>query len=288
MCVPESTMLMCAGHAGLPQGLAGRLHCGRVRPLLCCFNTGHIVLCMPCSWQLCWCSLVGMWASLLEYHYVCKRVGTVRVIAQPLVPMRPRGYVTELAMKAVASGHADAVAFGRRFLATPDLVKRVKLGAPLNQYHRETFYTQDQARPRVACPCATSSGGGSCEGRVFVQFVQKSAVRSLQVVYEGEKWSAREGAYQRRACRREAVRQRASEQAFALLFLRCGRLHALRCLLQSSRPCVLCKQFLACAAATAMRAAFLPCRPSGCSMSSVVSRESLQHRLRSPLIDPSK
>jgi 12-oxophytodienoic acid reductase len=50
--------------------------------------------------------------------------------------------------KAVASGHADAIAFGRRFLATPDMVKRVELGAPLNQYHRETFYTQDQARTR--------------------------------------------------------------------------------------------------------------------------------------------
>ncbi len=48
----------------------------------------------------------------------------------------------------MASGHADAIAFGRRFLATPDMVKRVELGAPLNQYHRETFYTQDQARTR--------------------------------------------------------------------------------------------------------------------------------------------
>ena len=56
------------------------------------------------------------------------------------------GYNTEVAEKAVASGHADAVAFGRRFLATPDMVKRVRLHAPLNQYHRETFYTQDQAR----------------------------------------------------------------------------------------------------------------------------------------------
>ena len=57
-----------------------------------------------------------------------------------------RGYNTELGEKAVATGHADAVAFGRRFLATPDMVKRVKLHAPLNQYHRETFYTQDQVR----------------------------------------------------------------------------------------------------------------------------------------------
>ena len=57
-----------------------------------------------------------------------------------------RGYDTGVAQKAVSTGHADAIAFGRRFLATPDLVKRVELGKPLNQYHRETFYTQDQAR----------------------------------------------------------------------------------------------------------------------------------------------
>eukprot|EP00887_Chlorella_sp_A99_P000665 scaffold5.g665.t1 len=40
------------------------------------------------------------------------------------------------------AGHADLVAFGRYFLANPDLPLRFCLDAPLNRYHRETFYTQ--------------------------------------------------------------------------------------------------------------------------------------------------
>ena len=37
----------------------------------------------------------------------------------------------------------DLVAFGRFFLANPDLPKRFKLDAPLNKYNRDTFYTSD-------------------------------------------------------------------------------------------------------------------------------------------------
>ncbi|WP_210521302.1 alkene reductase [Hymenobacter terricola] len=40
-------------------------------------------------------------------------------------------------------GDADLVAFGRYFLANPDLVKRLKLDLPLNEYDRETFYGGD-------------------------------------------------------------------------------------------------------------------------------------------------
>ena len=32
------------------------------------------------------------------------------------------------------------MAFGRLFIANPDLVKRLRLNAPLNAYHRPTFY----------------------------------------------------------------------------------------------------------------------------------------------------
>jgi 2,4-dienoyl-CoA reductase-like NADH-dependent reductase (Old Yellow Enzyme family) len=42
----------------------------------------------------------------------------------------------------LASGRADAIAFGRPFLANPDLVARLKANAPLNQPDPETFYTQ--------------------------------------------------------------------------------------------------------------------------------------------------
>lgn len=51
------------------------------------------------------------------------------------------GYDRELAMQAVDSGHADAVAFGRLFIANPDLVQRLKDGAPLNAPNPKTFYT---------------------------------------------------------------------------------------------------------------------------------------------------
>ncbi|CAM6027149.1 unnamed protein product [Sphagnum balticum] len=45
--------------------------------------------------------------------------------------------------EAIRSGKADRVEFGRLFLANPDFVKRFALGAPLNKYKREFFYTQD-------------------------------------------------------------------------------------------------------------------------------------------------
>ena len=38
------------------------------------------------------------------------------------------------------SGEADAIAWGRQFIANPDLVERFAKNAPLNRYDRETFY----------------------------------------------------------------------------------------------------------------------------------------------------
>jgi N-ethylmaleimide reductase len=43
----------------------------------------------------------------------------------------------------VEKGDADLVAFGRHFVANPDLPKRIQLGLPLNPYDRKTFYTFD-------------------------------------------------------------------------------------------------------------------------------------------------
>ncbi|XP_050252936.1 putative 12-oxophytodienoate reductase 11 isoform X16 [Quercus robur] len=69
-----------------------------------------------------------------------------------LVPMRKAfkgnfivagGYDREDGNKAIAENHADLVAYGRHFLANPDLPKRFKLNAPLNKYNRDTFYTSD-------------------------------------------------------------------------------------------------------------------------------------------------
>ncbi|CAL5068012.1 unnamed protein product [Urochloa decumbens] len=53
------------------------------------------------------------------------------------------GYTREDGDRAVAGGYADLVAFGRVFLANPDLPRRFQLGAPLNEYDRKTFYTAD-------------------------------------------------------------------------------------------------------------------------------------------------
>lgn len=50
------------------------------------------------------------------------------------------GMTPELARKLIAEGRADAVAFGRDFIATPDLVSRIRDGLPLNAHEPETFY----------------------------------------------------------------------------------------------------------------------------------------------------
>ena len=50
------------------------------------------------------------------------------------------GYDAETASKAVESGHADIVAFGKLFISNPDLVDRFRKNAPLNPWDQGTFY----------------------------------------------------------------------------------------------------------------------------------------------------
>ncbi|AYD01636.1 alkene reductase [Neorhizobium sp. NCHU2750] len=50
------------------------------------------------------------------------------------------GYTKDMAEAAVASGYADAVAFGKPFIANPDLVERFKKGSALNEPDKNTFY----------------------------------------------------------------------------------------------------------------------------------------------------
>lgn len=54
--------------------------------------------------------------------------------------MANNGYDREMAIKAVASGHADVIAIGRPFIANPDLVKRYRQNAPLNEGDQSTYY----------------------------------------------------------------------------------------------------------------------------------------------------
>jgi hypothetical protein len=77
-----------------------------------------------------------------------------RYVEGPIAAARPRknftgkiiaagGFEPDAAEAAVRDGDADLVAFGRHFVANPDLPKRIRLGLPLNAYDRDTFYTFD-------------------------------------------------------------------------------------------------------------------------------------------------
>jgi hypothetical protein len=48
----------------------------------------------------------------------------------------------ETAEAAIAAGNAVAVAFGKAFIANPDLPRRLATGAPLNPWDAATFYTE--------------------------------------------------------------------------------------------------------------------------------------------------
>jgi N-ethylmaleimide reductase len=49
-------------------------------------------------------------------------------------------YTPDSAALAIEQKHADAIAFGRLFIANPDLVERIRRGFPLNAFDRSTFY----------------------------------------------------------------------------------------------------------------------------------------------------
>ncbi len=90
--------------------------------------------------------------GILYCHMVeprMKTVGEKSDSPHSLVPMRKAfhgtfiaagGYDREDGIKAVAENRTDLVAYGRWFLANPDLPKRFELNAPLNKYNRDTFY----------------------------------------------------------------------------------------------------------------------------------------------------
>ena len=54
------------------------------------------------------------------------------------------GYDLASAQQAIATGAADAIAFGRALLANPDLVERFRRGAPLNQTDYERLYVGEE------------------------------------------------------------------------------------------------------------------------------------------------
>jgi N-ethylmaleimide reductase len=57
--------------------------------------------------------------------------------------MANNGYDRERAIEAVQTGKADLIAFGKLFIANPDLVARLEQDAPLNEPDPATFYGGD-------------------------------------------------------------------------------------------------------------------------------------------------
>ncbi|MBN3860171.1 N-ethylmaleimide reductase [Neisseriaceae bacterium PsAf] len=54
------------------------------------------------------------------------------------------GYDVNKAEKRINDSYADAVAFGRAYIANPDLVERFSQDAPLNESYKETIYGGDE------------------------------------------------------------------------------------------------------------------------------------------------
>ncbi|KAF6992803.1 hypothetical protein CFC21_009762 [Triticum aestivum] len=99
--------------------------------------------------------LKGIPEGILYLHMMEPRMARAdgrRVVPKRLRPYRDAfggafiaagGYDREEGNKVVREGYTDLVAFGRLFLANPDLPKRFELDAELNGYDRATFYTSD-------------------------------------------------------------------------------------------------------------------------------------------------
>ncbi len=64
-----------------------------------------------------------------------------RIFKRPIIAAG--GFDGASAAAIVAAGDADLVAFGRHFIANPDLVERLRGDLPLNAYDRKTFYGGD-------------------------------------------------------------------------------------------------------------------------------------------------
>ena len=54
--------------------------------------------------------------------------------------MANNGYDRKLALKARRENLADLICFGRPYIANPDLVERLRAGAPLAESERDTWY----------------------------------------------------------------------------------------------------------------------------------------------------
>ncbi|KAJ4713756.1 12-oxophytodienoate reductase [Melia azedarach] len=93
-----------------------------------------------------------LYCHAIEPRMITQFTKTKSECPNSLLPMRKAfngtfivagGYDREDGNKAVAEGRTDLVAYGRWFIANPDLPTRFQLDAPLNKYDRDTFYSHD-------------------------------------------------------------------------------------------------------------------------------------------------
>ncbi|KAF2109393.1 hypothetical protein BDV96DRAFT_235186 [Lophiotrema nucula] len=77
----------------------------------------------------------GKHNSLIEFRKILSK-GGVQFLAAG-------GFNRDNAVPKIEAGDADAIIFGRWFIANPDLPKRLAEGLLLNQYDRDTFYGAD-------------------------------------------------------------------------------------------------------------------------------------------------
>ncbi len=71
-----------------------------------------------------------------------KRIGPQLKKAFGGVYIANEGFTAQTAQDVLDAGEADAVAFGKIFIANPDLPQRFAVSAPLNEPRPETFYAQ--------------------------------------------------------------------------------------------------------------------------------------------------
>jgi len=90
-------------------------------------------------------------------HVAPDSLGPVLKAAFGGVYVANEGFTGETAAAALHEGWADAVAFGKTFIANPDLPERLRSGAALNEWRADTFYA------------------GGAEGYVDYPFLQRQA-----------------------------------------------------------------------------------------------------------------
>ncbi|EPS74546.1 hypothetical protein M569_00209 [Genlisea aurea] len=68
------------------------------------------------------------------------------------------GFDREEGNSAIGDEYADLIAYGRLFLANPDLPMRFELGSGLNEYDESTFYTPDPVTGYTDYPFLDENG----------------------------------------------------------------------------------------------------------------------------------